>query len=260
MSTTKITFDDGAVYERMMGVWSQLLGKQFIDWLNPAGGLRWIDVGSGSGAFTAQIAEFCSPSEVVGIDPSDAQIKFAQNRPVARPVNFQTGDAMALPFNADTFDAATMALVLFFIPNPMLGVSEMKRVVREGRSVSAYVWDIFGDGLPIKMIHKEFRKQGIGYPLPPSAEVSKMENLQKLWAEAGLKSIESKQINVERSFVDFEEFWSVTTSSPAVSVVFDDLEPDLVMEIRSSLQKELQPDASGRIICAAHANAIKGIV
>ena len=206
MSTKKITFDDGAAYERMMGAWSQLLGKQFIDWLHPAGGLRWIDVGCGSGAFTSQIAELCSPSEGAEIDPSDAQIKFAQNRPVAKPVNFQTGDAMALPFEADTFDAATMALVLFFIPNPMLGVSEMKRVVREGGSVSAYVWDIFGDGLPIKMIHKEFRKHGIDYPLPPSAEFSKSEKREKLWAEAGLNSIESKQINVERSFVDFEEF------------------------------------------------------
>jgi len=197
---------------------------------------------------------------VVGIDPSDAQIKFAQNRPVAMPVNFQTGDGMALPFEADTFDSATMALVLFFVPNPMLGVSEMKRVVREGGSVSAYVWDIFGDGLPIKMIHRELRNCGIDYPLPPSAAVSKMENLQKLWAEAGLKSIESKQINVDRSFVDFEEFWNVTTSSPAVSVVFDDLEPDLVMEIWSSVKNEPQPDASGKIICEAHANAIKGIV
>jgi len=84
--------------------------------------------------------------------------------------------------------------------------------------------------------------------------------LEKLWAEAGLKSIESKQINVERSFVDFEEFWNVTTPSPAVSVVFDDLDPDLVMEIRSSVKKELQPDASGKIICEANANAIKGIV
>ena len=103
----------------MMRVWSQLLGKQFINWLDPAGGLRWIDVGCGSGAFTSQIAELCSPSEGVKIDPNDAQIKFAQNRPVAKPVNFQTGDAMALPFEADTFDSATMALVLFFILNPM---------------------------------------------------------------------------------------------------------------------------------------------
>ena len=58
-------------------------------------------------------------AEVVRIYLSDAQIKLAQNRPFAKPVNFQTGDAMALPFEADTFNAATLALVLFFILNPM---------------------------------------------------------------------------------------------------------------------------------------------
>ena len=89
------------------------------------------------------------------------------------------------------------------------------------------------------MIHRELRNYGIDYPLPPSAEFSKSEKREKLWAEAGLNSIESKQINVERSFVDFEEFWNATTSSPAVSVVFDDLDLDLVMKIWSSLHKEL---------------------
>ncbi len=58
-------------------------------------------------------------AEVVGIYLSDAQIKLAQNRPFAKPVNFQTGDAMALPFEADTFNAANLALFLFFILNPM---------------------------------------------------------------------------------------------------------------------------------------------
>ena len=109
------------------------------------------------------------------------------------------------------------------------------------------------------MIHKAFRKHGIDNPLPPSAEFSKSEKREKLWAVAGLNSIEHNQINVERSFVDFEEFWNATTSSPTVSVVFDDLDPDLVMEIRSSLQKELVPDATGKINCEAHANVIKGI-
>lgn len=146
------------------------------------------------------------PSEGVEIDPPDSQIKFAQNRLVAKQVNFKTGDAMALPFEADTFDSETMGLVLFFITNPMLGVSEMRRVVREGGSVSAYEWDIFGDGLPINMIHKAFRKHGIDNPLPPSAEFPKSEKREKLWAVAGLNSIEHNQINVERSFVDFEEF------------------------------------------------------
>jgi hypothetical protein len=43
-----IRFDDGAAYERMMGAWSQLVGQVFLDWLSPATGQRWIDVGCGN--------------------------------------------------------------------------------------------------------------------------------------------------------------------------------------------------------------------
>jgi len=50
-----IRFDDGAAYERMMGAWSQLVGQVFLDWLSPATGQRWIDVGCGNGAFTEQL-------------------------------------------------------------------------------------------------------------------------------------------------------------------------------------------------------------
>ncbi len=143
----------------------------------------------------------------------------------------------------------------------MLGVSEMKRVVREGGSVSAYKGISLGRPL-IKMIHRELRNYGIDYPLPPSAAVSKMENLEKLWAEAGLKSIESKQINVERSFVDFEEFWNVTKFFPLYQLVFDDLEPDLLWKFghlqKRSFNQRFQKELA--FIYEAHANAIKGIV
>jgi hypothetical protein len=43
--TDQIRFDDGAAYERYMGEWSRLAGETFLDWLAPASGLRWLDVG-----------------------------------------------------------------------------------------------------------------------------------------------------------------------------------------------------------------------
>ncbi len=81
----KIHFNDGAAYEQMMGIWSRLAGEVFVDWLAPANGLRWIDVGCGNGAFTELIVDRCAPAEVHGVDPSDGQLAFARTRPAARP-------------------------------------------------------------------------------------------------------------------------------------------------------------------------------
>jgi ubiquinone/menaquinone biosynthesis C-methylase UbiE len=130
MTDPPIRFDDGAAYERMMGVWSQLAGEQFLDWLAPAADQRWVDVGCGNGAFTEVIARRCAPASVDGVDPSEGQLAFARTRPASRIARFKQGDAMALPYDDKTFDVATMALVIFFVPDPAKGVSEMARVVQ----------------------------------------------------------------------------------------------------------------------------------
>jgi SAM-dependent methyltransferase len=140
MSTPEIRFDDAAAYERRIGEWSRLAGGDFLDWLAPRNGLRWIDVGCGSATFTELIVAGHAPAEVKGIDPSDAQLTFARARSGMRIAQFMKGDAMALPFQAAKFDVATMALVIFFVPEPAKGVAEMVRVVAPGGEVAAYAW------------------------------------------------------------------------------------------------------------------------
>ena len=80
MAEQEIRFDDGAAYERMMGIWSRIAGDVFLDWLAPRAGLRWIDVGCGNGAFTELIVARCAPAEVHGIDRSEGQLTFARTR------------------------------------------------------------------------------------------------------------------------------------------------------------------------------------
>lgn len=164
MTEHQIRFEDGAGYERMMGVWSRIAGEVFLDWLDPEPGLRWVDVGCGNGAFTELLVERCVPAEIQGIDPSDAQLSFARGRPAGRMATFQKGDAMALPFADHCFDAAVMALVIFFVPEPAKGVAEMARVVRPGGVVAAYAWDVEGGGLPAAPIKPRCGRWG--YRLP----------------------------------------------------------------------------------------------
>lgn len=67
MTSTEIRFDDGAAYERYMGVWSQLAGTAFLEWLAPQSAQQWLDIGCGNGAFTEMLVETCSPSAIHGI-------------------------------------------------------------------------------------------------------------------------------------------------------------------------------------------------
>ena len=201
MGEIQIRYDDGVAYERMMGSWSRAAGELFLDWLGPSCGLRWIDVGCGTGAFTELLIERCAPAEVEGVDPSEAQLSFARARSVGQVAKFQQGDALALPFSDVRFDAAVMALVIFFVPDPAKGVAEMGRVVCPGGTVAAYVWDMMGGGHPLELMHIEMNAMGFTAPQPPRSDITGLEALRRLWRSAAFDEIQTRQMAVQRRFL-----------------------------------------------------------
>jgi SAM-dependent methyltransferase len=260
MAEDRIRFEDGAGYERMMGTWSRLAGEVFLDWIAPRPRLRWIDVGCGNGAFTELLVERCAPAQVQGVDPSDAQLAFARSRPAARQADFQQGDAMALPFADRQFDAAVMALVIFFVPDPAKGVAEMARVVRPGGLVCAYAWDIPGGGFPLAALVEEMRAMGIRPALPPSVDAARMDTLRGLWIDAGLQAVETREITVQRTFDDFEELWAISQLGSSAGAKIRAMPAADVARLRDGLRRRVPADSAGRITCTGRANAIKGLM
>jgi ubiquinone/menaquinone biosynthesis C-methylase UbiE len=260
MAEQTIRFDDGAAYEQMMGIWSRFAGEIFIDWLAPPQGLQWIDVGCGTGAFTELLVERCVPARVQGIDPSEGQLVYARTRPAARVAEFRVGDAMALPFPAESFDAAVMALVLVFVPEPAKGVTEMARVVRPGGLIATYMWDMLGGGFPLDPMLAEMRAMGLAPPRPPRMEASGIDAMRELWACAGLVGIETREIAVQRMFASFDELWMINAKSPSMSPVIAAMTAGDVETLKSRVRARLPEDAAGRITCSARAHAVKGRV
>jgi SAM-dependent methyltransferase len=260
MPQKPLKFTDGSAYERFMGIWSRLAGDVFLDWLSPLPDLRWLDVGCGNGAFSEAIVSHCKPRSIRGIDPSPEQIEFALKRHNASISHFETGDAMNLPYENDTFDVASMALVLFFVPQPSQGVAEMRRVVVKGGIVTAYTWDIFGGGFPPHDLHDEMRALGYTPQLPPSADASRMEVMKDLWRDGGLEDIKIHEIVVNRTFNDIDDYWNLNCLSPSVSASLETMKVKDIDKLKQRLVVRLSPNNSGSITISARANAIKGRV
>ena len=260
VAAEQIRFNDGAAYERYMGAWSQLVGDAFLEWLAPEPGLRWLDVGCGSGAFTEMLVHRCAPASIDGIDPSEEQLAFARTRPALRLAQFRQADAMALPFPGHTFDAAIMPLGIFFVSDPAKGIAEMARVVSPGGLVTAYAWDMPGGGFPYRTLFAELRDQGVYVPSAPSPDASGMDAMRALWTDAGVEALETRVITVERTFADFDDYWTTVLGSASVARILAAMTLEQLTPIKARMKEILPAAADGRITYSATANAIAGRV
>lgn len=105
----------------------------FLPHLRP--GMRLLDVGSGPGSITLDLAAIVAPGEVVGVDVQEREVEAARvlaaERGVAN-VRFEVGDAYALPFPDASFDAVFSNAVLLHLGDPVRALREMRRVLRPG--------------------------------------------------------------------------------------------------------------------------------
>lgn len=111
--------------------------QQWVDLLSPGPGERILDVGAGLGDMSLQIAQHVRPHGMVqALDLSAGLLDHASRQ--AREMNLQgvfgadVGDASALPYSDDVFDAAFSRWLLLHVANPGHVISEMYRVVRPG--------------------------------------------------------------------------------------------------------------------------------
>jgi len=254
-------FTDAAGYEKFMGQWSRIAGRLFLDWLSLPKGLSWLDVGCGTGAFTEIIRQSSAASEIIAIDPSAAQVSYAQSRKAAEGVRFQVADARSMPFDNGRFDIAVSALVLNFISDREKAVSEMRRVVRPGGTVAAYVWDFAGGNGTAQHVNSAVRElEGPGYRSPGlNPESTTGEYLKALFEGAGLADVKTCPIDITVTFQDFDDYWnSNTTFASPVGTVINAYTDEKRQRLKELVKARLPIDERGAILYTARVNAVTG--
>ena len=105
-----------------------------------ASGMSLLDVGCGPGTITLDLAEIVAPGLVVGVENVEAPLVAARDaatRRGDRSTRFQVGDALALPFDDDSFDVAHAHQVLQHLTDPVAALEEMARVCKPGGWIAA---------------------------------------------------------------------------------------------------------------------------
>jgi SAM-dependent methyltransferase len=253
----------GDAYEPYVGRWSRPVARQFLRWLDMPAGLRWLDVGCGTGALSETILEAASPASVQGADLSANYVEYARARITDPRAGFGVCDAASLSYVNNAFDVAVSGLALNFVPDPSAAASEMARVTRGGGTVAVYVWDYAG-GMQLMRHFWDAAAE-----LDPSAAaldegrrfpICQPEPLVRLFREAGLTSVESRAIDVPTVFESFDDYWSpfLGGQGPAPGYAMS-LGEDRRAELRELLRSRLPVSDGGRIKLTASAWAVKGV-
>lgn len=104
-----------------------------------APGQRLLDVGSGPGTITAELAAMVSPGETVAVEINEAAADLTRGELARRGVSgvqVVVGDVHALGFPDDSFDVVHAHQVLQHVAEPVQALREMARVTRPGGLVA----------------------------------------------------------------------------------------------------------------------------
>lgn len=251
-------------YERYMGGWSRSVAREFLVWLDPRPGLRWLDVGCGTGALTSEILslEPAAPSTVQGVDVSAEFIQRARATILDRRARFDATVAEELPFGDGTFDVVVSGLVLNFVPEPLAAVREMARVVSSDGVVASYVWDYAGEMQPLRHFWG-----AVLDVVPSAAELDEVRRfslcrpgpLRALFADAGLRGVEVHAVDSRVTFRDFDDYWSrFLAGRGAAPAYLMSLPQAGRLTVEKSLRGRLPRNKDGSMELVTRAWAIRG--
>ena len=252
----RMSFDVAAgAYDRFMGRYSALLSPQMADLAGVRAGQRVLDVGCGPGALTAELVSRTESANVAAVDPSASFVNAAQARNPG--VDVRLANAEALPFEDHAFDAALAQLVVHFMTDPVLGIAEMRRVVRAGGAVAACVWDHAGGKGPLALFWDVARSMD-----PSVADESLLPgvregHLAQLFGQAGVRDVESTALSADLEHASFDAWWEPFEEGvgPAGAYVAA-LPTERQLELRDRCRAEL-PD--GPFTITARAWAARGV-
>jgi ubiquinone/menaquinone biosynthesis C-methylase UbiE len=108
----------------------------------PNGAKVVLEVAAGTGRVTRHLLRaLAADAELVATDLNEPMLEEAKQHIRDPRVRWRAADAQALPFAANRFDVVACQFGLMFVPDKLVALREMKRVLRPGGTLLLSVWD-----------------------------------------------------------------------------------------------------------------------
>ncbi|WP_210527015.1 class I SAM-dependent methyltransferase [Rubellimicrobium arenae] len=265
MTTASTRFDawtQGQSYDTYMGRWSREIAPRFLDWLDPAPGLDWLELGCGTGALTGVIAAQARPRSLVALDRSEPFVARARRTLAEDRVDLRVGDAAAPGLGPASRDVVASGLLLNFLPDRPAALSAWREILRPGGTLAFYVWDYPDGGLEFL---RAFWTAAVA--IDPAAQAltegqrfpfCTRRDLSALVSGAGFRDVVSLGIEVPTVFASFEDFWEpfLGGAGPAPGYC-DSLPSEARARLRNRLASDLGAGVGGPIRLKARAWAFR---
>ncbi|MEC5394500.1 bifunctional demethylmenaquinone methyltransferase/2-methoxy-6-polyprenyl-1,4-benzoquinol methylase UbiE [Bergeyella sp. RCAD1439] len=184
---------------------------KLVKWLKKDRPKEVLDVATGTGDLAIAVHRGTS-ARVFGLDLSQQMLNVGiekiEKAGLASGISMQKGDAENLPFEDNKFDAVTVAFGVRNFENLTKGLSELRRVVKEGSSVyilefskvegilAPFYMFYFRNILPMigRMVSKDDRAYSY---LPDSVNAFPYgEKMKGILTEVGFKAVEYKKLSL----------------------------------------------------------------
>ncbi|GAC1326687.1 MAG: class I SAM-dependent methyltransferase [Chloroflexota bacterium] len=130
----------GRLVAGMMRRGNAPLNLWMVDLLRVEPGDRILEIGFGPGIALAKLLDRTSSGFIAGVDVSGSMVKQAQSRHArdiaARRLEIRKSDARSLPYDDAAFDKTCGAHVIYFWPDPVETVRELRRVLQPGGTLA----------------------------------------------------------------------------------------------------------------------------
>ncbi|WP_323768697.1 bifunctional demethylmenaquinone methyltransferase/2-methoxy-6-polyprenyl-1,4-benzoquinol methylase UbiE [Marinovum sp.] len=107
-----------------------------MDWLAPRAGQKLLDVAGGTGDISFRFLRRAGRGHATVLDLTEPMLiegrKRAEAEQMASSLDWVVGDAMALPFEDNTFDVYTISFGIRNVTRPEVALAEAYRVLRPG--------------------------------------------------------------------------------------------------------------------------------